>query len=110
MERVDAVQAGAVGREFAGEAAVELAGTTDADKIIEAVEKEPLAWETPEGWKIMQAADHSVVEDCLWGQTAYNQKYGFAIPASFESIQGEEIGRTAQELITVRSEYEKRAK
>ena len=69
-------------------AAIEHAGTTQADKVIAAVEKEPLAWETPEGWQVMQPADHSVVEDCLWGETAYNQKYGFAIPSSFESIQG----------------------
>lgn len=102
------------GETYAGvyfiKAAVELAGTTDAAKIIAAIEKKPLSWETPEGWKVMQAADHSVVEDCLWGQTAYNSKYGFAIPASFESIQGEEIGRTAEELMKVRAAYEKRAK
>ena len=91
-------------------AAIERAGTTEADKIIAAVEKEPLAWETPEGWKVLQPADHSVVEDCLWGETAYNQKYGFAIPASFESIQGEEIGRTAEELKNVREEFKQRTK
>ena len=84
-------------------AAIERAGTTEADKIIAAVEKEPLAWETPEGWKVMHPVDHSVVEDCLRGETAYDQKYGFAIPLSFESIQGEEIGRTAEELKKVRS-------
>ena len=33
-------------------AAIERAGTTQADKLIAAVEKEPLAWETPEGWKV----------------------------------------------------------
>ena len=52
----------------------------------------------------MRAEDHSVVEDCLWGQTAPNKKYGFAIPKSFESIQGEEIGRTDEELKAVRQE------
>ena len=102
------------GETYAGvyfiKAAVERAGTTDTDKIIAAVEKEPLSWETPEGWKIMQAADHSVVEDCLWGQTKYNQKYGFAMPVSFESIQGEEIGRTAEELKAVRAGFEQRVK
>jgi branched-chain amino acid transport system substrate-binding protein len=102
------------GETYAGvyfiKAAVERAGTTDANKVIAAVEKEPLAWETPEGWKVMQSADHSVVEDCLWGQTAFNQKYGFAIPASFESIQGEEIGRTAEELNMVRQEYKQNTK
>jgi ABC-type branched-subunit amino acid transport system substrate-binding protein len=39
-------------------AAIERAGTTDTEKVIEAVEKEPLAWETPEGWKIMRKEDH----------------------------------------------------
>jgi branched-chain amino acid transport system substrate-binding protein len=56
----------------------------------------------------MRAEDHSVVEDCLWGQTAPDKKYGFAIPKSFESIQGEEICRTDEELKAVRQEYKKR--
>ena len=102
------------GETYAGvyfiKAAVERAGTIEADSLITAVEKEPLAWETPEGWKVLRAADHSVVEDCLWGQTSYNQKYGFAIPSSFESIQGEEIGRTDEELRNVREQYKQRVK
>ncbi len=101
------------GETYAGvyfiKAAVERAGTLEADKIVAAVEKEPLAWETPEGWKTMRAADHSAVEDCLWGQTSPNEKYGFAIPKSFESIQGEEICRTDEELKAVREEYKKRS-
>ncbi|MGD8661442.1 MAG: ABC transporter substrate-binding protein, partial [Desulfobacterales bacterium] len=72
------------GETYAGvyfiKAAIERAGTIEADKIIEAIEKEPLSWETPEGWKTMRPEDHSVVEDCLWGQTSPNKKYGFAIP------------------------------
>ncbi len=70
--------------------------------MIAAVEKEPLAWETPEGWKVMRGQDHSVVEDCLWGETAYNEAYGMAIPASYISIQGEEIWRSDEELKAVR--------
>ena len=100
------------GETYAGiyfiKAAIERAGTTDADKIIEAMEKSPLSWETPEGWKTMRSEDHSVVEDCLWGQTSPNKKYGFAIPKSFESIQGEEICRTDEELKAVRDEYKKK--
>ena len=46
--------------------------------MIAAIEKEPLAWETPEGWKIMRKEDHAVVEDVVWGETAYSEKYGFA--------------------------------
>jgi len=101
------------GETYAGvyfiKAAVERAGTTEADKIIEAMEKGPLSWETPEGWKTMRSEDHSVVEDCLWGQTSPNEKYGFAIPKSFESIQGEEICRTDEELKAVREEYMKKS-
>jgi branched-chain amino acid transport system substrate-binding protein len=100
------------GETYAGvyfiKAAVERAGTAEADKIIEAMEKSPLSWETPEGWKTMRSEDHSVVEDCLWGQTSPNEKYGFAIPKSFESIQGEEICRTDEELKAVREEYLKK--
>jgi len=102
------------GETYAGvyfiKAAIERAGTIEADKIIEAMEKEPLSWETPEGWKTMRSEDHSVVEDCLWGQTSPNEKYGFAIPKSFESIQGEEICRTDEELKAVREEYMNKSK
>ena len=93
------------GETYAGiyfiKAAIERAGTTDTEKIIKAVEKEPLAWETPEGWKIMRGQDHSVVEDCLWGKTAFDEAYGFSIPKTFESIQAEQICRTDAELEAV---------
>jgi len=79
-------------------AAIERAGTTDTEAIIKAVDREPLAWDTPEGWKIMRPADHSVVEDCLWGLTTYNEKYGFSMPKSFIAIQADEICRTPDEL------------
>ena len=94
------------GETYAGvyfiKAALERAGSTNPKKIIKAVESAPLAWETPEGWKIMRGEDHSVVEDCLWGETSFNKKYGFAIPKSFVSIQAEEICRSAEELKAVR--------
>ena len=85
--------------------AVERAGTTNAEKIIQEVEKQPLAWETPEGWKIMIGADHSVIEDCLWGETKWDEEFGFSIPRTFVSIQGEEIVRTAEELAEVQKHY-----
>ena len=91
-------------------AAVERAGTTQADKIIAAVEREPLAWETPEGWKIMRKEDHSVVEDVIWGETAYSEKYGFAILKNIQSIQAEQICRTPAELKDVQDSYIKRLK
>ena len=91
-------------------AAIERAGTTNTEKVIAAVEKEPLAWETPEGWKIMRKEDHQVVEDVVWGETAYSEKYGFAILKNMQAIQAEEICRTPEELKTVRSNYEKRLK
>lgn len=95
------------GETYAGvyfvKAAVERAGTTGTEKVIKAVEREPLAWNTPEGWKIMRPEDHSVVEDCLWGQTAYNEKFGFSMPKSFDAIQGAEICRTAEELRQIKA-------
>ena len=94
------------GETYAGvyfiKAALERAGTGDTEKLIEAVEREPLAWETPEGWKIMRGEDHSAVEDCLWGETSFNERYGFSIPKSFESIQAEQICRSTDELAQVR--------
>jgi len=86
-------------------AAVERAGILNADKIIAAVEKEPLAWETPEGWKIMRKEDHAIVEDVVWGKTVYSEKYGFAILKNMQAIQGEEICRTPEELKAVRENF-----
>ena len=91
-------------------AAIERAKSTDADKIVEAAEREPLAWETPEGWKIMRKEDHQVVEDVIWGETTFSEKYGFAILKNIQSIQGEQICRTSDELKEVRAGYEKRLK
>jgi len=95
------------GETYAGvyfiKAAIERAGTTETEAVIKAVEREPLAWNTPEGWKIMRPEDHSVVEDCLWGQTTYNEKYGFCMPKSFDAIQGAEICRTAKELKEIKA-------
>ncbi len=90
-------------------AAVERAGTTDAEKVIKAVEREPLAWETPEGWKIMRAQDHSVVEDVVWGETTYSDKYGFSILKNMQAIQAEQICRTPEELKEVRSKLRKKS-
>ncbi|MGC9029860.1 MAG: hypothetical protein ACP5LD_09350, partial [Desulfomonilaceae bacterium] len=73
-------------------------GTTNPDAIVKAVEKEPLAWLTPEGWKIMRPEDHQVVEDVVWGETALDPKYGFATLANIQSIQAEQICRTPEEL------------
>ncbi|HNY70630.1 MAG TPA: ABC transporter substrate-binding protein [Syntrophorhabdus sp.] len=89
-------------------AAIERAGTLNADKIVTAVEKEPLAWETPEGWKIMRKEDHAVVEDVVWGETDYSDKFGFAILKNMQAIQAEEICRTPEELRAVRENFMKR--
>jgi branched-chain amino acid transport system substrate-binding protein len=88
-------------------AAIERAGTLDTEKIIDAVEREPLAWEAPEGWKIMRKEDHSIVEDVVWGETIYSEKYGFAVLKNIQSIQAEQICRTPEELNQVRVDYEK---
>jgi len=56
----------------------------------------------------MRGEDHAVVEDVIWGETIYSEKYGFAILKNLQAIQGEEICRTPQELKEVRIKYEKR--
>ena len=89
-------------------AAAERAGSVDADRIIAAVEREPLAWETPEGWKIMRKEDHAVVEDVVWGETAYSDAYGFSVLKNLQAIQAEQICRTPGELKGVRDNYEKK--
>ena len=100
------------GETYAGvqfiKAAVERAGTTNPEELIKAVEREPLAWESPGGWKVMRAEDHSVVEDVLWGETSFNQEFDFAMPNNYVSIQGEEICRTAEELKEVQANYRKK--
>lgn len=91
-------------------AAAERAGTLNAEKIVAAVEREPLAWETPEGWKIMRKEDHAVVEDVVWGETAFSDKYGFAILKNMQAIQAEEICRTPEELKAVQDNIAKKTK
>ena len=91
-------------------AAVERAGTTNTEKIIDNLERFPLAWETPEGWKIMGPISHMVIEDVVWGKTVYSEKYGFAILKDVVSIQAEEIGRTPDEIKAIRDAYDKKAK
>jgi branched-chain amino acid transport system substrate-binding protein len=83
-------------------AAVERARSTDADAIIKAVEREPLAWPTPEGWKIMRGEDHQAVEDVVWGETVLSEKFGFSILKNIEPIQAEQICRTPEELKQVK--------
>jgi branched-chain amino acid transport system substrate-binding protein len=91
-------------------AAAERAGSVEADRVIAAVEREPLAWETPEGWKIMRKEDHAVVEDVVWGEAVYSDAYGFGVLKNLQSIQAEQICRTPGELKGVRENYEKRLK
>ncbi len=79
-------------------AAIERAGTTDTESIIRAVDREPLAWEGPGGWKIMRAQDHQVVQNVFWGRTAYSKKHGFAVLRHIECIPGELVCRTPAEL------------
>jgi len=50
------------------------------------------------------------VEDVVWGETAFSEKYGFAILKNLQSIQAEQICRTPDELKAVRVNYEKRMK
>ncbi|MCF8103914.1 MAG: ABC transporter substrate-binding protein [Desulfohalobiaceae bacterium] len=87
-------------------AACERAGTTETEAVIKAVEQSPLAWETPEGWKIM-GKDHQVVEDVVWGETTYSDEYGFAILKNVASIQAEQICRTPDEVRQILENYEK---
>ena len=54
--------------------------------------------------------DHSVVEDVVWGETTYSDKYGFSILKNMQAIQAEQVCRTPQELKEVRANYEKRLK
>ena len=82
-------------------AAAERAQSTNAWEFVQAVEKEPLAWNTPEGWKIMRKEDHQEVEDVLWGQTVYNLGDPIAKIIDIQSIQGEMIVRTPEELAAI---------
>ncbi|HVN24376.1 MAG TPA: hypothetical protein VMT71_10435, partial [Syntrophorhabdales bacterium] len=54
--------------------------------------------------------DHAVVEDVVWGETAYSDKYGFAVMKNVQAIQAEQICRSPEELKEVRAAYEKRLK
>ena len=70
-------------------AAMDRAGTTETEKVIAAIEKEPLAWETPEGWKIMRKEDHAVVERRSVGGDGFQRKNDFTVlKTSTPSVRG----------------------
>ncbi|BDG60490.1 ABC transporter substrate-binding protein [Caldinitratiruptor microaerophilus] len=58
-------------------AAVEKAGTTDADAVVKALEG--LSFDAPEGKKTIRPEDHQVFEDLVWGYTKHTDQYPFAI-------------------------------
>lgn len=82
-------------------AAAERAQSVKSCKFVEAVEKEPLAWNTPEGWKVMRKEDHQVVEDVLWGCSQFTAGEIRAKLVDIQSIQGEMICRTPGELSAI---------
>jgi branched-chain amino acid transport system substrate-binding protein len=82
-------------------AAAERAQSTKGEEFVEAVEREPLAWNTPEGWKIMRKEDHQTVEDVLWGRSFHTAGDPRAKMVDIRSIQGEEICRTPEELAAI---------
>ncbi len=102
------------GETYAGvyfiKAAIERAGSVDADKIVAAVEAHPFAWDTPEGWKILRKEDHQVVEDVIWGETYFTDKYEFPVLKHIVSIQAEQICRSGSELKEVMAVREKGSK
>lgn len=87
-------------------AAIERAGTTDTEAIVDAIEKEPLAWETPGGWRIMRAEDHQAVTTGFWGESTYSEEYGFAVLKNVRTIPAEVIVRTPEELKEVQEHYQ----
>jgi hypothetical protein len=48
------------------------------------------------------------VEDVVWGETMFSDKYGFAILKNLQAVQAEQICRTPEELKAVRDNYGKR--
>ncbi len=90
-------------------AAVERARSANAHKFVAAVEKEPLAWNTPEGWKVMRKEDHQAVEDVLWGRTLFVAGDTRARIMDIRSIQGEMIVRTPNELAAINHSPEGRS-
>jgi branched-chain amino acid transport system substrate-binding protein len=89
-------------------AAVERAKSSEAHKFIAAVEDEPLAWSTPEGWKIMRKEDHQAVEDVLWGRTLYTTGDNRSKVVNIQSIQGEMIVRTPSELSAIPADHNRK--
>lgn len=79
-------------------ATAQRAQSTDTEKIIDAVELEPLAWDTPEGWKIMRPEDHLVIENVVWGETKMGYGNTRAHLLKLQTIQAEQIIRTEEEL------------
>ena len=71
--------------------AVELAGTTETQAVIQALEG--LEYEAPMGKLVLRPSDHQAIANVTWGQTAASPDYSFRILEPMVVIEGNSITR-----------------
>jgi len=94
--------------EVFSESRIERARSTDPQKVIKAIESEPLAWETPRGWKIMRKRI-----TLLWRMFGVKPCSVTSMVSRFSRIcrpYGGTDLQNPEELKAVRDSYEKRMK
>lgn len=87
-------QNGYVGMKLLAQA-VETAGTTETDAVIEALEG--LEYEAPMGELTIRPEDHQAVIGVTWGQTAASEDYAFRILDPTYTFEAEEVTRPVED-------------
>ena len=75
--------------------AVQLAGTTKTQEVIQALES--LEYEAPMGKLVLRRSDHQGIANVTWGKTAANPNYNFRILEPIVVIEGNSITRSPAE-------------
>jgi len=80
--------------------AIQKAGTTDTEKVINALEG--LTIDTPMGPVTMRKEDHQVIAPHIWGKTRKDPKYEFLVLGDLQVLPGKEITPSVEEVLAWR--------
>lgn len=81
--------------------AVKKAGTTETEKVIEALEG--LTIDTPIGKVTMRKEDHQIIAPHIWGKTCKSPKYDFLVLCDLHVFPGEKITPSVEEVLKWRA-------
>ncbi|MCL6521762.1 MAG: ABC transporter substrate-binding protein [Firmicutes bacterium] len=69
--------------------AIEAAGSTQADAVIQQLEG--MCIDAPEGRDCIRAQDHQMFKDLVWGRSQYSDQYGMAVMTDMQVIPAAQV-------------------